>query len=104
MIKEPFEISFERSGGFTGMVTRSEVSSKSLDLESLQKLKNLLNESGLLSFPEGEGQTGNKPDSFQYRIVLKQPEADKTWILANEDLGEKMRALVEFLRQLARKR
>ena len=97
-----YYIKFERSGGFAGITQTLELKTDTLSVEDRDHLSKLIDTSG---FFEYKAETGSgMPDQFNYVILIKSRDKEKTVELGDARISEKMRPLVDYLSKLSRKR
>lgn len=100
MNQDKFHIYFERSGGFTGIAQTLEIKSDTLSQEDKFHLIQMIDDSGFFEFVEEP--TAGLPDQFNYVITIKKEKQDKTIRLVETKITDKLRPLVDYLRQKAR--
>lgn len=101
---EGLYISFERSGGFAGMMNTVEISGDTLAPEELDQLIELVNNSGFFEFDTSDIAETNYPDQFNYRIEIRLNEQSNTIDIGESAINDKLRPLIDHLSSLARRR
>jgi hypothetical protein len=90
------KIHFERSGGFAGITTKSEITDSDLPLEDQKQLEELMKKIKNMKFEESN-QNKKGVDCFQYHIIIED-DNQKYVIDANENqMNSELRILVDFL-------
>ena len=93
---EPERIEFERSGGYANIPLRAEVAAGDLDPQERAALVALLARA-----PAGSAARAGAPDRFQYDITVVAGEARHHVQLADGDVDETLRALIDRLERAA---
>lgn len=101
-IQDPFYIWFERSGGFAGISTSVEIDSKILSTEEVEKLRQLIDQSGFIEYHKSDSTPGNMPDQFQYKITIEYQGEKQTVEFGESAVPDSFRPLVNYLSQKAR--
>jgi hypothetical protein len=104
MSKEPFQIEFVRSGGFTGTSTRTAFQSEELEAEEAEELNLLIERSGFFEAMVLEVGYLNMPDQFHYQISIEHGGKKRKLELAEGSIPDTFRPLINLLVRLARKR
>jgi hypothetical protein len=102
MSQDDFKIRFERSGGFTGIATITEIDSKSLTTEEKENLKDLIDSSGFFEVRQIDSQAEQLPDQFQYKISIDYKDKNQTLEFTDATMPESFRPLVRQLTLMAR--
>ena len=87
----------ERSGGFAGLTTRTEVDSETLTAAQKRELKTLIEQSQLLDQPAKKHKAKAVADGFQYDLTVTTEEAERTLTLNDGTVSEDMLALLDWL-------
>ena len=95
-------ISFERSGGFAGITTKTTVDEKDLAPEEAQELRQLVEGADFLNLSEKIVPRSPRPDRFQYELSLEESGRQHTVTMSEETLPEKLKPLVNWLMEKAR--
>ena len=103
MDQEQFQISFERSGGFTGTSTRIEIDSGDLVPGEAEELNQLILRSEFFEAVTFNSNILNMPDQFQYKITIEQTGRTRTLELNDGSLPDLFRPLINYLVGVARK-
>ncbi len=101
--QDNFNIQFQRTGGFAGIVTNAEIDSKRLDTEEIEKIKLLISQSNFFGFQQTDSLSKNIPDQFQYVITIKQGDKKKTIELTDSTVPDSFIPLINYLTQKSRK-
>jgi hypothetical protein len=86
----------ERSGGFAGLTTRTEVDSAKLTAAQRRELETLIEQSQLLDQPATKKRQ-TVADGFQYDLVVTTEDAEHKLTLNEGTLSEEMLALLDWL-------
>jgi len=103
MSEGQFHIDFQRSGGFTGGLTRLEVSSQELDSVLAEELGLLIERSGFFEAVVLDSKFLNMPDQFHYEITIEHMGKRRTLELTDGTMPDLFRPLINFLVGVARK-
>jgi len=95
-------ISFERSGGFTGITTKTTVDEKDLGPDEAQKLRQMVDEADFFNLPGKIMARLPQPDRFQYELRLEEKGREHTVTVSEEAMPEKLRPLGKWLMEKAR--
>lgn len=101
-LPQPFYIYFERSGGVTGITSKVEINSKTLPGEESQKLKELIESSGIFEFQKKDTLAKNIPDQFQYELTITYKGKRQSLILNESEVPDSLRPLINYLTRKAR--
>ncbi len=95
-------ISFERSGGFAGIMTKTTVDEKDLPPEEARKLNQLVEEAEFFNLPGKIISRSPQPDRFQYELRLEETGRQYKVTVSEEAMPEKLKPLVNWLMEKAR--
>ena len=95
-------ISFERSGGFAGIIMKTAVDEKDLAPDEAQKLRQLVEETDFFNLPGKVMSRSPQPDRFQYELRLEEKSRQYTVTVSEEVLPEKLKPLIQWLMEKAR--
>ena len=95
-------ISFERSGGFAGITTKTVVDEKDLAPDEGQKLRQLVEGTDFFNLSKKIMPRSPRPDHFQYELSLEESGRQHTVTMSEETLPEKLRPLIKWLMEKAR--
>jgi hypothetical protein len=98
------KILVERTGGFTGIPMRSEVTIEDLALNEQQELTALIQASNFYMLPARIRSTQPGADRFQYRITLEDASTAKSIEVDEAGIPESLKTLVNRVFVLARAR
>ena len=101
-IQNSFYISFERSGGFTGISTSVEIDSQLLSYDESEELKKLIDQSDFFKWSKNDTIQVSMPDQFQYTITIEQQGEKRTVVFSDITMPDNMRPLINYLSQKAR--
>jgi len=99
-----FQIAFERSGGFAGMVIAVEIKSDTLAVDEVNKLLSLIDDSGFFGIPEFPESSTSMPDGFNYKISIERNGTSKTLEFGESAITPGLRPLVDELTKRAKRR
>ena len=94
-------ISFERSGGFAGMLMSVSVDTNKLAPTEASQVKSLVEESGFFELPEAIA-TSAQPDRFQYHLTVAEPKRKHTVTVSESSMPGTLKPLVDWLMDAAR--
>lgn len=97
MSKESFQIRFERSGGFTGMIRNIEINSKDLDPGEIEEFNTLIQDSDIFNFKGQEENAPGMPDQFQYSVSVRQGSRHKVVNIHEADVPGNMKKLFNHI-------
>jgi len=95
-------ISFERSGGFAGIMMKTTVDEKDLAPDEAQELRQLIEGADFFNLSKKIMPRSPRPDRFQYELSLEESGRQHTVTLSEETLPEKLKPLVRWLMEKAR--
>jgi hypothetical protein len=95
------QISFERSGGFAGMVTQATIDSDELPLDEATVLAGLIRDANFFALPATLTESGGA-DQFQYVVTVKTDEQEHTIRVGDQSAPDSLRPLLQTLTRLAR--
>lgn len=95
-------ISFERSGGFAGITTKTTVDEKDLGPDEAQKLRQLVEEVDFFHLSKKIMAGSSRPDRFQYDLSLEESGRQHKVTVSEEVMPEKLKPLVNWLMERAR--
>ena len=95
------KISFERTGGFAGLMLAVRLELNSLPAEDAAALQKLVEDSDFFHLPEPDAQQGF-PDGYRYTIMVEREAEQRTVEFSEGALPEQLRALVNDLSIRAR--
>lgn len=97
-----FKLYFERSGGFAGMLLKVEFYSSDLPTEEKEKLIALLDNARFFELNTDTVTANSHPDQFQYKISIENKDSTHTVLLAENQVPENWRPLIQYLSRRAR--
>jgi len=95
-------ISFERSGGFAGITTKTTVDEKDLAPDEAHKLRQLVEEADVFDLSKKIVPQSPRPDRFQYELSLEESGQQHTVTMSEETLPAKLKPLVNWLMEKSR--
>jgi hypothetical protein len=98
------KIRFERSGGFAGLTFDDTIDLNKLSADDASNIRQLVNNSGLLSMPQSLASFRSGPDRFQYVITIEDQETTHTVKLDEEAVPPSMKPLLQRLTSIVLKR
>lgn len=96
-------ITFERSGGFTGMHMVTNINPDDLPEDQAQALQELLDELEFDKLPEQLMNKPSLPDQFTYRITVETKEKEHSVVTGDISAPERVQELIQMLNRIARK-
>ncbi len=88
----------ERSGGFAGLTTRTEVDTDALPAAQRRELQTLIEQSQLLDQPVAKKRKAKAvADGFQYDLTVTTEDAERVLTLDDGSVSEDMLALLDWL-------
>ena len=96
-------ISFERSGGITGMPVTIAIDTDSLSSDEVSQLCQLVDNSGFFELPTATTEPG-QPDRFQYKVIIREGDRQHTVKIGETAINNKLKPLLDWLIAAARQR
>jgi hypothetical protein len=96
-------ISFERSGGITGMSVIVTVDTDSLSSDEGRQLRQLVENSGFFELPVAMAEP-IQPDRFQYKIIVCEGDRQHTVTRGEAAVPTTLKPLIDWLVEAARRR
>jgi len=100
-MEDRFTIRFERSGGFTGIITDKTVDSLQLKEKESKMLQSMIEDARFFSLPAGKT-TASHPDRFSYKITIETAGKKHMVEFSQESVPEGLQDLVQYLNQKTR--
>jgi len=97
------KIRLERSGGFTGLVVRSQVDTGTLPAEQAQALEGAIQAAGFFHLPARFPAPPGGADRFQYVLEVEDADRHHRVEMAEGAVPEELRPVIEHLMALWRK-
>ncbi len=91
------KITFERSGGFTGLRLAAEIELAMLAESEFGRLSQLVGDSGFFDLPEQILSKERQPDRFSYRLTVAEDGRTHTVEVDEEAVPEKLAPLIGWL-------
>jgi hypothetical protein len=90
------KVSFERSGGFTGISRHVSIETDSSSRDVNEKLRQLIESSRFFDMPDRIGTSGH-PDGFQYDIFIEDEKRAHRVIMNETSIPGELKPLVKYL-------
>jgi len=97
------KISFERSGGFAGMMMTVSIDTAKLPPTDANQVKSLVEAADFFRLPEAIA-AANQPDRFQYHLTVAEQQRKHSVTVSESCVPGTLRPLVEWLTEAARSR
>src|SRR5262249_11364550 len=91
------KLTIVRGGGLAGMVTRTELSSDALPVEEASRLREMIQQSGLLALPQVITSEERHPDQLQYELTVEDAGQQRTVRVSESALPESVRSLIAWV-------
>jgi hypothetical protein len=95
-------ISFERSGGVTGMPVTVALDTESLSSEEVSQLYQLIESSSFFELPAAIP-APVQPDRFQYKVIVREGDRQHTVTIAEPAVPKTLKSLLDWLIEAARR-
>jgi hypothetical protein len=96
-------VSFERSGGVTGIPVTISFDTASLSSQEIIQLSRLIEISGFFELPSASP-TPTQPDRFQYKIIVCEGDRQHTVTRGEVAVPATLKPLLDWLVEAARRR
>jgi hypothetical protein len=103
MGENALRISVERTGGFAGVTIATSVDAANLPPVEARKLRQMVDEADFFNLPGNITSRSPQPDRFQYELKVKEPGRQHTVLVSEEVMPPKLKPLVKWLMEAARK-
>lgn len=97
------QVSFERSGGFTGISITVTLDSASLSADEATHLHHLVDAADFFNLPTAIAGSA-QPDRFQYRVSIQEHNQQHTVTVKESAIPDTLKPLLDWLLDAARKR
>lgn len=94
-------ISFERSGGFAGMMTTISIDTAKLAPTEATQVKSLVEAADFFRLPEAIASSA-QPDRFEYHLTVAEKQRKHSITVSESCIPGTLRPLVEWLMEAAR--
>ncbi|MDX2231245.1 MAG: protealysin inhibitor emfourin [Leptolyngbyaceae cyanobacterium bins.349] len=94
-------ISFERSGGFAGMMMTVSIDTAKLGPSEATQVKSMVEAANFFQLPEAIASSA-QPDRFQYHLTVAEPQRKHSVTVSESCLPGNLRPLVDWLMDAAR--
>ena len=95
------KVTFERSGGFAGMVMTATVDTETLSSSDAEQLRQLMQAADFFHLPSKVAATPSQPDRFHYKITAEESRQHRT-VHVDEAASKAMRPLLDWLTEKAK--
>jgi len=102
-INSPFEVRFERTGGFAAVPLRLDIKSNLLTTEQSDNLRQLIIASDFLNLASANMETAVTPDRFTYVLTLETEDIRHTVRISESHAPPQLKPLIDYLTGMARK-
>jgi hypothetical protein len=96
------QITFERSGGFAGLITTTTVDTTTLPAPEANRICLLVKAANFFELPS-EIAPDNQPDCFQYHLTIQEGSQHHTVVVGESTMPGELRPLIDCLMEEARK-
>lgn len=96
------KISYQRTGGFAGMVMSFEIATDTLPLVEAEELQNLVNSADFFGLPKIIPSNSSGADQFQYQLTVETDEQLHSVEAGDSAMPENLWPLINKLRVLSR--
>lgn len=101
-VEERFYISFERSGGFTGIVNSTAINGDTISIEEKNKLRELIEDAGFFALKSEELEASHAADGFTYYITIEIGDEKNSLHVNDPAIPDSLRPLISYLSKKAR--
>jgi Emfourin len=91
------KLTIVRGGGLAGMVTSTELSSDALPVEEASRLREMIQQAGLLALPQTITSEERYPDQLQYELTVEDDGQQHTVRVSESALPESVRSLIAWV-------
>jgi hypothetical protein len=95
-------IKVERSGGFAGILTSSEMDTKDLPSVLINKLKRIMENKNPVSLPVKVAPRG-AADYYTYKITIKGDDTEKILECNQYDITDNLKSIVKYVEKNSKK-
>ncbi len=96
------KVTFERSGGFAGMLMTATVDTEILSTSEAEQLRQLIQATNFFHLPSKIVSASSQPDRFQYKIIAEDGNRHHTVQVSESVISEQLRSLLDWLTEMAR--
>ncbi len=96
------QITFERSGGFAGLITTTTVDTATLPPAQANQIRLMVEAANFFQLPTTIA-PDNQPDRFQYQITVQEGSQQHTVTVGESTMPGTLRPLIDCLMEAARK-
>jgi hypothetical protein len=93
------QISFERSGGFAGVILRADVDVDALSAADAKRVTQMIQDANFFDLPKRLTVPSPQPDRFQYKITITDKGKQKTVTTDDQTAPESLKPLIRYLNQ-----
>jgi hypothetical protein len=94
-------ISFERSGGITGMPVTVAIDTASLSADQVSQLCQLVENSDFFKLPTTTTEA-TQPDRFHYKVIIREGDRQHTVNIGETAVSKTLKPLLDWLIEAAR--
>lgn len=94
-------ITFERSGGFAGLITTTTVDTTTLPAAEANQIRNLVKAANFFQLPATIA-SDNQPDRFQYQLTVQEGTQQHSVTVGESTMPSTLRPLIDCLMAAAR--
>jgi hypothetical protein len=94
-------VTFERSGGFAGLMLTTSIESAALSEGEAMRLRQLVESANFFQLP-AEIPSSAQPDSFQYEMTVEMDNQQHTVAVGETSVPETLRPLINWCMEKAR--
>ena len=96
------KISFERSGGFAGMIISVAIDTDNLSPEIANQIQSWIEQSGFFQLP-AHITAASQPDRFHYQVTVTENKRKHTVTVGESAMPSNLKPLMDWLMETARK-
>jgi hypothetical protein len=98
------KVSFERSGGVTGIPVTMVVDVANLPLTEAEQLRQLVKAADFFNYPALIATEKSLPDRFQYQIAIEDDDKKHSITVGEAVIPDKLRPLIDFVMKVGRRK
>ncbi|MCY7276739.1 MAG: hypothetical protein LH702_24150 [Phormidesmis sp. CAN_BIN44] len=96
------KVTFERSGGFAGMLMTATVDTEILPISEAEHLCQLIQATDFFHLPSKIVSASSQPDRFQYKITAEDKTCHHTVLVSEAIIPDGLKPLLDWLTEIAR--
>lgn len=101
-VEDRFYISFERSGGFAGLVNSIEINGDTISVEEKQNLQGLIDDAGFFELKNEKLKSTNSADGFSFDLTIEIGDKKNSLNVNDPAIPDSLRPLISYLSKKAR--